>query len=426
MKIPRYASAAEFLDQFNRSMVFSAKLTETVQSIIGEVRDNGDAALLNYTSRFDGADRTSVKTTQEDWAQIDHVPDHVKELSSQAAINIRAFHEREFDELNTWDLPFGSGRVGQRVTPIRRAGVYVPGGKAAYPSSVLMNVIPAQVAGVPEIVLVSPPSRETGLINDSVMAIAELLDVTEIFAVGGAQAIAALAYGTETIQPVDKITGPGNQYVNEAKRQVFGQVGIESLAGPSEILVLADESGNPDYIAADLLSQAEHDEQARAILVSTDEILIEETARALAEQLVQLQRKEIAEKSMAEQGGLIKVDDLYEGIELVNYIAPEHLELQLRDAESALENIYAAGAVFLGHFTPEPVGDYWAGSNHILPTAGAARYASALSVRDFIRFTSVIELDKQTLAREGRSVAQFARLEGLEAHARSVDIRLKD
>jgi histidinol dehydrogenase len=213
--------------------------------------------------------------------------------------------------------------------------------------------------------------------------------------------------------------------VNEAKRQVFGQVGIESLAGPSEILVFADESGNPDYIAADLLSQAEHDEQARAILVSTDDTLIEETARALAEQLAQLPRREIAEKSMAEQGGLIKVDDLSEGIELVNYIAPEHLELQLQDAEAALEEIYSAGAVFMGHFTPEPVGDYWAGSNHILPTAGAARYASALSARDFVRFTSVIEFDKGTLAKEGNAVARFARLEGLEAHARSVDIRTK-
>lgn len=425
MDIPRYQSAADFLDRFNRSMVFSDELTRTVQSIIDEVRTVGDKALLEFTSRFDVAHRTSVKATQEDWAQIDHVPDHVKELSSQAAQNIRAFHEREFEELNSWDLPFGNGRVGQRVKPIQRAGVYVPGGKAAYPSSVLMNVIPAQVAGVPEIVLVSPPSRETGLVNDSVMAIAELLDVTEIFAIGGAQAIGALAYGTETIDPVDKITGPGNQYVNEAKRQVFGQVGIESLAGPSEILVFADESGNPDYIAADLLSQAEHDEQARAILVSTDEVLIEETAHALAEQLSRLPRKEIAEKSIAEQGGLIKVNNLSEGIELVNYIAPEHLELQLKDDESALEEIYSAGAVFMGHFTPEPVGDYWAGSNHILPTAGSARYASALSVRDFIRFTSVIEFDKTTLKEEGNSVAKFARLEGLEAHARAVDIRIK-
>jgi len=279
---------------------------------------------------------------------------------------------------------------------------------------------------VDEIVLVSPPSKERGMINPLVLAAAKLLGITEVYAIGGAQAIGALAYGTGSIQAVDKITGPGNQYVNEAKRQIFGQCGIDSLAGPSEILVLADQDADPAAIASGLLSQAEHDPQARAILVTPSSEIMQHTLAELKSQLTQLSRESIARESLGSQGALVRVPSLESAVDLVNQIAPEHLELQVADPEKMLPDIRNAGAIFLGKYTPEPVGDYWAGTNHILPTAGAARYASALSVRDFLRWSSVLQYNAAKLRSEKESIQQFARLEGLDAHAQSVEIRLKE
>ncbi len=425
MNIPIYNSAEAFLKQFRQVNVFGEELSRTVREIIRTVREEGDRAVLEFTHRFDGVDRIAPAVEPPEWDQTETVDEHILDLCKQAARNIRRFHERELEDCTSWNLDQEDATVGQRMTPLERVGVYVPGGTAAYPSSVLMNVIPAQVAGVREIALVSPPSGETGQVNRLVLAAAQLLDVDEVYAIGGAQAVAALAYGTESMRAVDKITGPGNQYVNEAKRQVFGQVGIESLAGPSEIVVLADDSADPADLAADLLSQAEHDPQARAILITPVRHLLEATESELGKQLESLPRWEIAGESLASQGGLVNVASLKEGIRLANQIAPEHLELQLTDPESALGKIHKAGCVFLGKYTPEPVGDYWAGTNHILPTAGAARYASALSVRDFLRWTSVVEYSRDRLARDGENIMAFARLEGLEAHARSVAVRLK-
>jgi len=423
MNIAKFNSAEKFLAQFNRTSVLSAALSETVFEIIQTVRKDGDSALREFTARFDGVTRDSIQATNEDWEAVKEIDADTKSLFSEAAENIQAYHEKEAEQEQDWTLGDSENYVGQRVTPLKRVGVYVPGGTAAYPSTVLMNVIPAQVAGVEEIALVTPPVRESGRINPLVLAAAKILDVTEIYAVGGAQAVAALAYGTESIAPVDKITGPGNQYVNEAKRQVFGQVGIESLAGPSEILILADKSANPEYLAADLLSQAEHDPQARSILIADDEALLEQTEQELEQQLKKLSRKEIAGTSLESEGALILVGTLDEGVNLVNYIAPEHLELALTESETVLPKIRSAGCIFIGDSTPEPVGDYWAGSNHILPTAGSARYASALSVRDFLRWTSVVKYDDATLRQNGQEIARFARLEGLDAHARAIERR---
>lgn len=424
MTVSIYRSGEAFRANFQQGHVFSQDLTRTVRGIIDTVREKGDEAVLEFTRKFDSVQRESVAVTKAEWEQVARVDEGIIDLCEHAAGNIRRFHRKEFEQTGSWELSFGDARVGQQVTALQRVGVYVPGGTAAYPSSVLMNVIPAQVAGVEEIVLVSPPSRETGMIHPLVLAAARLLGVEEVYAVGGVQAIAALAYGTETVRPVVKITGPGNQYVNEAKRQVFGRVGIESLAGPSEIVILADATGDPERLAADLLSQAEHDPQARSILVTTEKGILEETQRELERQLETLPRQEIAQASLEAQGALVLVNSVEEGIAIVNFLAPEHLELQLEEPEEALMNIRQAGCVFLGQYTPEPVGDYWAGSNHILPTAGAARYASALSVRDFLRWTSVVQYGPEQLRADAEDIMKFARLEGLEAHARTLEYRL--
>ncbi len=341
----------------------------------------------------------------------------------KAAEHIKAFHEKEREQLSEWRITFEGGYTGQRIVPVGRAGVYVPGGTAVYPSSVLMNVIPAQVAGVREIVLVTPPDRETGTVSPMVLAVADFLNVREIYAVGGAQAIAAMAYGTETVRAVDTVSGPGNRWVTEAKRQVFGKVGIDSLAGPSEIVILADHSANPEFLASDLLSQAEHDIDARAILITDREKVLRETAEAVAEQLRTLPRAEIAGQALKKNGAFILVSDMTQGIDLVNRLAPEHLELHLEDHENVMEEIRNAGAVFAGAFTPEPVGDYWAGCNHILPTSGSARYSSALSVRNFLKWISVMHYDRQKLGKEAAPIARLARWERLEAHARAVECR---
>jgi len=424
MIIRQFDSAEAFRAQFNRTSVFHPELTNIVRDILARVQKHGDIAVQRFTAEFDNVER---ETPRVDLAEIEatkNIDKEMLQIFSRAAENIRTFHQRELQDQQSWMLKKNGSEVGQKVVPLKRVGVYVPGGTAAYPSSVLMNVIPAQVAGVEEIVLVSPPDKTTGTVNSMVLAVAEFLEITEIYAMGGAQAIAALAFGTETIQPVDKITGPGNQYVNEAKRQVFGLVGIDSLAGPSEILVVTDESSDPTLLAADLLSQAEHDIQARSILVTTSAKIADDTLTELKQQLNRLGRKSIAAQSLSEQGAIIVVDSLQVAVALVNEIAPEHLELQVKNPEEILKGIRSAGAVFLGSWTPEPVGDYWAGSNHILPTAGAARYASALSVRDFLRYMSVIKYNQQSLEHVGGSVMQMAQLEGLDAHAAAVEKRL--
>jgi len=421
--IPRYSSVTEYLTK-GQGNILDNSVTLRVTQIINQVRENGDSALFRLTRELDGVERPQLDITSEEWASLKDIPSDVPDLLTRAGDNIRRFHMEEKKGLVNWTLLDGKGYVGQRVSPIGRAGLYVPGGTAAYPSSVLMNAIPAQVAGVDEIVIVSPPDRKTGRISPLVLSAAQILGVEEIYALGGAQAVAALAWGTETIRPVDKITGPGNQWVTEAKRQVFGRTGIDSLAGPSEIVIVADESADPGCLAADLLSQAEHDIQARAVLISWNNDILDDTEEELVRQVSMLPRETMTRQALR-NGALIRVEDLEEAVDAVNAMAPEHLELQVSDAEVMLPRVIA-GAVFVGPFTPEPVGDYWAGCNHILPTWGTARFASALSVRDFMRWTSVMRYDRETLNRDREAITCLARLEGLEAHARSVEARFQD
>lgn len=421
--IRRFASKDAYLRETASEEILDTEVSATVSTIIRQVRQTGDAGLIRLTEKYDGV-RLESLAYDFNSARAQSIDADIIRMFEQAAENIRRFHQMEFQQLKDWQYGSAGWRIGQRVLPIQRVGIYVPGGTAAYPSSVLMNVIPAQVAGVPEIVMVSPPDRQTGAPSLWVAVIAQMLGVQEFYCVGGAQAVAALAYGTETIRPVDKITGPGNRYVAEAKRQVFGRVGIDAIAGPSEIVIVADGTANPAELAADLLSQAEHDAFARAILISTADGVLDLTEKELQQQLSTLPRIDIASRALADHGALIRVADWVEAIELVNEIAPEHLEIQTADPEKLINGIRNAGAIFIGANTPEPVGDYWAGSNHILPTSATARYASALSVRDFLRWTALVEYDRQKLGYEGDKIMRFARLEGLEAHARAVQYRL--
>ncbi len=421
--IPRYSGVADYFARGQKDTsddLVAARVTQ----IISQVREEGDPALFRLTRELDGVERSQLNVTLDEWASLKDVSKDVTDLLTRAGDNIRRFHMEEKRRLVNWTLPTGKGYVGQRVSPLGRVGLYVPGGSAAYPSSVLMNAIPAQVAGVDEIVIVSPPDKETGRISPLVLAAARILDIEEIYVLGGAQAVGALAWGTETIRRVNKITGPGNQWVTEAKRQVFGRTGIDSLAGPSEIVIVADESADPGYVAADLLSQAEHDPQARAILISWNHEILDSTGEELAKQVSTLPRETITRQAL-QNSAFIHVGNLKEAISAVNAIAPEHLELQILDPETVLPQVIA-GAVFIGPFTPEPIGDYWAGCNHILPTSGTARFASALSVRDFMRWTSVMYYDRETLNRDRDAITSLARLEGLEAHARSVEARFLD
>ncbi|HHM23564.1 MAG TPA: histidinol dehydrogenase [Bacteroidetes bacterium] len=414
----------EFRARLRRSHRVDFELREQVADILRQVQEEGDAALLRLTRQLDGVERASPALTPEERASGGGVGASVLDLLRRAAENVRAFHRAELESLQPWRKEEDGAWLAQQFSPLRRVGVYVPGGSAAYPSSVLMNVIPAQVAGVEEIALVSPPTGPGGRPHPLVLAAAEVLGVREIYAAGGAQAVAALAFGTETVPAVDFIAGPGNRYVNEAKRQVFGLVGVDSLAGPSEILILADGEANPAFVAADLLSQAEHDPDARAVCLSPSDELLRRVQQELARQLAALPRKEIAAESLRRNGALVAVPDMRAALELANEIAPEHLELMVSEPEPLLPQIRCAGAVFVGSATPEPVGDYWAGSNHVLPTGGSARFASGLSVRDFLRWTNVVSYSPGRLARDAEAIAQFARLEGLEAHARAVEIRL--
>ncbi|MNX18309.1 Histidinol dehydrogenase [compost metagenome] len=406
----------------------SPEQNEAVKQIVSDIKKEGDTALLRYTERFDGMklNPADLRVTQDELkAAYEKVEPSFVQAIAAAAANIRAFHQKE--KRNSWmDLQPDGSILGQIIRPLKRVGVYVPGGKAAYPSSVLMNVIPAQVAGVPEIVMVTPPATggKAGIDPYILVAAAEA-GVSEIYRVGGAQAIAALAYGTDTIEPVDKICGPGNIFVALAKREVYGAVDIDSIAGPSEIAVLADDSANAAYVAADLLSQAEHDEMASAILVTTSADFAEACAAEVQRQLAELPRREIAAASIDRYGVILVVDSIEEGIQVINRLAPEHLELMIEEPMAYLGLVENAGAIFLGPYSSEPVGDYFAGPNHIIPTNGTARFSSPVDVDDFIKKSSMIYYSKQALLENGETIMELARREGLEGHARAIEIRLQ-
>ncbi|QPA30643.1 histidinol dehydrogenase [Thermaerobacillus caldiproteolyticus] len=395
-----------------------------VRQIIDDVRKHGDAALKTYTEKFDQVTLDSLRVTEAEMkAAYEAMTEDLLCFIREAAANIRDYHARQKRE--SWMMTKEDGTIlGQKLTPLDAVGLYVPGGTAAYPSSVLMNVIPAQVAGVKRIVIVSPPNKH-GTLPAGVLVAANELGVKEIYKVGGAQAIAALAYGTETIQPVDKIFGPGNIYVALAKREVFGQVAIDMIAGPSEIVVLADETAKANEVAADLLSQAEHDERASSILVTPSMKFALEVASEVEKQLETLPRKEIAAASLEQYGAIYVTETLEEAVEVVNELAPEHLEVITAEPTSLLGQIRHAGAIFLGRFSSEPVGDYFAGPNHVLPTNGTARFSSGLSVDEFVKKSSIILYSEQALQEHGTKITALARLEGLEAHARAVEERLK-
>lgn len=402
---------------------------KAVKQIVADIKQEGDAALFRYTEKFDRAqvDSSNIRVTEEELkAAYKHVEDSFVAAIRAAADNIRAFHARQ--KRNSWmDLQPDGTILGQIIRPLQRVGVYVPGGKASYPSSVLMNVIPAQIAGVPEIVMVTPPATggKEGIDPYILVAAAEA-GVNEIYRVGGAQAVAALAFGTESIAPVDKICGPGNIYVALAKREVYGAVDIDSIAGPSEIVVLADDTAEPAYVAADLLSQAEHDEMASAILVTPSQRLADAVAAEVERQLRELPREAIARASVDNYGAIIVVESLEEGISVVNRLAPEHLEIVAQDPMALTGAVQNAGAIFLGPYSSEPVGDYFAGPNHIIPTNGTARFSSPVDVDDFIKKSSLIYYSKEALLRDGSTIIELARREGLEAHARAVEIRLEN
>ncbi|PGT82142.1 MULTISPECIES: histidinol dehydrogenase [Bacillaceae] len=395
-----------------------------VQSIIATVREEGDSALFSYTEKFDRVNLSNLKVTEEEFtAAYETLDEELVEIIREAAANIRVFHEKQKRE--SWISYDDNGTMlGQKITALDAVGVYVPGGTAAYPSSVLMNVIPAQVAGVKRIVITSPPN-EQGTLPAGVLVAAKELGISEIYKVGGAQAIAALAYGTETIAAVDKIMGPGNIFVALAKREVFGIVDIDMIAGPSEIVVLADETAKPNEIAADLLSQAEHDKNSSSILVTTSMKQAEEVKAEVEKQVETLPRKEIAKASVEAYGHIYVADDLETAIAVVNELAPEHLEVLTENPLGSLNDIRHAGAIFLGRYSSEPVGDYFAGPNHVLPTNGTARFSSPLNVDDFMKKSSIISYSEKAFLNNYSKVAKLARLEGLEAHARAMEERLK-
>lgn len=395
--------------------------------ILADVRKRGDAAVLEYTQRFDRLQAASVAELELPRAELEaalaRLPAAQREALEQAAERVRRYHERQRQE--SWSYVEDDGTMlGQQVTPLDRAGLYVPGGKAAYPSSVLMNALPAKVAGVSELIMVVPtPDGER---NDLVLAAAAIAGVDRVFTIGGAQAVGALAYGTETLPQVDKIVGPGNAYVAAAKRRVYGTVGIDMIAGPSEILVICDGSTDPDWIAMDLFAQAEHDELAQSILLSPDAAFLDRVAASIARQLPGMARKDVIGTSLANRGALIQVRDLDEACEIANHIAPEHLELALEDAERWVSKIRHAGAIFLGPYTSESLGDYCAGPNHVLPTSRTARFSSPLGVYDFQKRSSLIQVSRQGAVTLGRIASALAHGEGLEAHARAAEYRLEE
>ncbi|MGY4826068.1 histidinol dehydrogenase [Stutzerimonas chloritidismutans] len=401
-------------------------VNERVLEIIKAVRERGDAALVELTQRFDGLQVASMADLILPRARLEQALERItpeqREALEIAADRVRSYHERQ--KQDSWTYTEADGTVlGQKVTPLDRAGLYVPGGKASYPSSVLMNAIPAKVAGVPEVVMVVPTPR--GELNELVLAAACIAGVDRVFTIGGAQAVAALAYGTESVPPVDKIVGPGNIYVATAKRHVFGKVGIDMIAGPSEILVVCDGQTDPDWIAMDLFSQAEHDEDAQSILVSPDAAFLDRVAESIARLLPTLERADIARTSIEGRGALIQVADMQEAIDVANRIAPEHLELSVAEPEQWLPQIRHAGAIFMGRYTAEALGDYCAGPNHVLPTSGTARFSSPLGVYDFQKRSSIINCSAEGASTLGKVASVLARGESLTAHARSAEYRIK-
>ncbi|MFV8570476.1 histidinol dehydrogenase [Marinobacter sp. SBS5] len=403
------------------------QVNESVRHILHEVKTRGDAAVLEFTEKFDRLKVGSMADLEmgQDRLQaaLAAIPQDQREALEKAAERVRDYHERQNQQ--SWQYQDEDGTVlGQKVTPLDRAGLYVPGGKAAYPSSVLMNAIPAKVAGVGELIMVVP--TPDGVVNDMVLAAAAIAGVDRVFALGGAQAVGALAYGTETVPAVDKIVGPGNIFVATAKREVFGVVGIDMIAGPSEILVICDGKTDPDWIAMDLFSQAEHDEQAQSILISPDSDFLDAVEASINKLLPTMEREDIIRTSMTSRGAMINVADLKEAAEVSNRIAPEHLELSVEDPQAMLEDIRHAGAIFMGRYTAEALGDYCAGPNHVLPTSGTARFSSPLGVYDFQKRSSLIGFTPEGADRMGRVASVLARGEGLTAHARSAEYRIKD
>ena len=413
-------------DLLKRSPSQYGKYEETVQEILKNVKENGDKAIFEYTKKFDRFDLTAenIRVTR---AEIDKAYEQLDpkliEVIKQAAENVRTFHQKQLR--NSWfDAKPDGTIVGMKITALETVGVYVPGGKAAYPSSVLMNVVPAKVAGVDRVVMTTPPGAD-GSVNPGTLVAADIAGVDEIYKVGGAQAIAALAYGTESIPKADKITGPGNIFVALAKKAVYGYVSIDSIAGPSEILVLADETANPRYVAADLLSQAEHDELASAILITTSTELAEKVSKEVDGFVAVLERKEIIQKSLDNFGYILVAKDMQEAINAVNAIASEHLEILTKNPFEIMTKIRNAGAIFLGEYASEPLGDYFAGPNHILPTNGTAKFFSPVNVDDFIKKTSIISYSRDALKKVNEEIQLFAKSEGLTAHANSIRVRFE-
>lgn len=414
-------------DLLKRSPNNYDQFADSVAGILADVKEHGDKALFEYTKKFDGADidASNILVTEE---EIKEAYDSLEnkelvDIIRKSLSNIKEYHEKQ-KQYSWFDSKTDGSLLGQKVTALSRVGVYVPGGKAAYPSSVLMNVIPARVAGVDEIIMVTPPGKD-GKVNPNTLVAANEAGVDKIYKVGGAQAIGAMAYGTDSIKKVDKIVGPGNIYVALAKKAVFGYVSIDSIAGPSEILVLADESANPKYVAADLLSQAEHDELASAILVTTSMELAEEVSKWVDKFVAELSRTEIMQKSLDNYGYILVADSMEDAIDTANEIASEHLEILTKNPFDTMTRIKNAGAIFLGEYSSEPLGDYFAGPNHVLPTNGTAKFFSPLSVDDFIKKSSIISFSREALEPISEDIQKFAKAEGLTAHANSIKVRFE-
>ena len=414
-------------DLLKRSPNNYGKFEASVQEILNAVKENGDKAVFEYTEKFDGVrlDAEHLLVTEEEIAEAyEQVDDELIAIIRKALVNIRDYHQKQM-QYSWFDSKPDGTILGQKVTALQRVGVYVPGGKAAYPSSVLMNIMPAKVAGVDEIIMVTPPGKD-GKVTPTTLVAAKEAGADKVYKVGGAQAIAALAYGTESIPKVDKIVGPGNIYVALAKKAVYGFVSIDSIAGPSEILVLADETANPRFVAADLLSQAEHDEMASAILVTTSMELAEKVSAEVDGFVTVLSRKEIIQKSLDNYGYILVADSLDDAIETVNMIASEHLEIVTKNPFEAMMKVRNAGAIFLGEYSSEPLGDYFAGPNHILPTNGTARFFSPVSVDDFVKKSSIIYYSREALEKVHKDIEYFAKAEQLTAHANSIAVRFED
>jgi histidinol dehydrogenase len=424
------ADSANFLTELNQLLAWDSstdqQVQETVKNILKDIKETGDKALLDYTNRFDRMQAENISDLVLDKSRLqqayENLPDEQKNALNISAKRVEAYHLKQ--KMKSWSYTEDDGTLlGQQVTPLERVGLYVPGGQAAYPSSVLMNAIPAKVAGVNELIMVVP--TPDGNVNELVLAAAFICDVDKVFTVGGAQAVAALAYGTQTIPQVDKIVGPGNIYVATAKGMVFGSVGIDMIAGPSEILVICDGQTNPDWIAMDLFSQAEHDEDAQSILVSQDSDFFDKVEQSINKLLPEMERRDIIEKSLLQRAIFIQVKDLPQAAQVSNHIAPEHLELSIDDPQALLEQIKHAGAIFMGRYTAEALGDYCAGPNHVLPTSRTARFSSPLGVYDFQKRSSLIMCSAQGASDLGKVASVMARGEGLTAHARSAEYRIK-